>query len=248
MTKDEEEKAKRLQKLQATLAAVQQPEADQELVGYHRGRRPLAEEEVHRASPSGRIFPGKTPKEEVSSAEGITAPKFESQERGELDDELETPQLGPSEEGVPSDLLNETLFDKLAAQVESFRRPKASKRVAVAVSKDVFSRVSHLAFSRELDKIDILTFLFARHLSDLKADKIPKWLFVESKGPNRVDYLSFLQTPDLARKIALLQERLGINKVDIVEKLVLQWLPPAPFTVPAKQRRKSTRSGAESLR
>ena len=96
--------------------------------------------------------------------------------------------------------LNETLFDKLADLVESFSRPKASKRVAVAVSKDVFSRVSHLAFSRELDKIDILTFLFHRHLGDLKADKIPKWLLVESKGPNRVDYLSFLETPDLAKK------------------------------------------------
>jgi hypothetical protein len=63
-----------------------------------------------------------------------------------------------------------------------------------------------------------------------------------------VDYLSFLQTPDLAKKIALLQERLGINKVDIVEKIVLQWLPRAPFTIPAKQRRKSTRSGAASFR
>jgi hypothetical protein len=255
MTKDEEI-AKRLEKLQATLAAVQQPQADQDLVGYHRGRRPLAEEEVSQASSSGLILPGKVPKEDAPLVieEGTTAPEVEMHERGVLSDEPEMPKpevnvLVPSDEWVPSASgLNETLFDKLANLVESFRRPKASKRVAVAVSKDVFSRVSHLAFSRELDKIDILTFLLHRHLGDIKADKIPKWLFVESKGPNRVDYLSFLQTPDLAKKIALLQERLGMNKVDIVEKLVLQWLPRAPFTIPAKQRRKSTRSGAESFR
>ena len=55
MTK-EDEKAKRLEKLQATLAAVQKPQADQDLVGYHRGRRPLAEEELPQASASGLII------------------------------------------------------------------------------------------------------------------------------------------------------------------------------------------------
>ena len=257
MTK-EDEKAKRLEKLQATLAAVQKPQADQDLVGYHRGRRPLAEEELPQASASGLIISRNARQEETSPfliKEDLPGPVFERNARRVLSDESGMPNSAgagikePLTEWVSGDSgLNETLFDKLADLVESFSRPKASKRVAVAVSKDVFSRVSHLAFSRELDKIDILTFLFHRHLGDLKADKIPKWLLVESKGPNRVDYLSFLETPDLAKKIALLQERMGINKVDIVEKLVLQWLPRAPFTVPAKQRRKATRSGSESFR
>ena len=51
----EDEQAKRLAKLQSTLASVQMPQADQNLVGYHRERRPLAEEELGRASPSGLI-------------------------------------------------------------------------------------------------------------------------------------------------------------------------------------------------
>ena len=84
---------------------------------------------------------------------------------------------------------------------------KGSKRVTVAVSEDVFSRVSHLTFSRELDKIDILTFLLHRHSRELSAEKIPKWLSAQSNGPNRIDFLSFVQTPDLAKTIAILQAR-----------------------------------------
>ena len=58
MTKDEAERAKRLEKLQSTLHAVQMPQADQQLVGYHRERRPLAEEELDQASVSGLIPAG----------------------------------------------------------------------------------------------------------------------------------------------------------------------------------------------
>ena len=51
----EEEQAKRLAKLQSTLESVQMPQADQNLVVYHRERRPLAEEELVHASPSGLV-------------------------------------------------------------------------------------------------------------------------------------------------------------------------------------------------
>jgi hypothetical protein len=247
MTKDEAERAKRLEKLQSTLHAVQMPQADQQLVGYHRERRPLAEDELDQASVSGLISAGSkaAPKSELMVFAEETPPLTE--ERGEGGDPPESPKAETDDHGSSVERvsgasgLNETLYDRLADQVENFRRPRGSKRITVAVSEDVFSRVSHLAFSRELDKMDILTFLLHRHLGDLSADKIPKWLSAQSKGPNRIDFLSFVQTSDLAKTIALLQARLGINKVDIVEKLVLQWLPRAPFTVPAKQKRKSTR-------
>jgi hypothetical protein len=266
----EEEQAKRLAKLQSTLESVQMPQADQNLVVYHRERRPLAEEELVHASPSGLVGAAKkspaplsdrlvmgeqTPQpvedlEEVGGESKVqqAATKQPLMSNVTFEDRIISEQIfGPilpnPERTSGGSSLNETLYDRLADQVEAFRRPKGSKRVTVAVSEDVFSRVSHLAFSRELDKIDILTFLLHRHLGELSAEKIPKWLSAQSNGPNRIDFLSFVQTPDLAKTIAILQARLGINKVDIVEKLVLQWLPRAPFTVPAKQKRKATRRG-----
>jgi hypothetical protein len=244
----EEEQARRLAKLQSTLQSVQMPQADQNLVGYHRERRPLAEEELERASPAGRIA---TANEPSTENERLVLRKEDPPQLVKVPEEVggqselrDTEIKDPFSERVSgASNLNETLYDRLADQVESYRRPIGAKRITVAVSEDVFSRVSHLAFSRGLDKIDILTFLLHRHLGDLSADKIPKWLSAQSKGPNRVDFLSFVQTPDLARAISILQARLGMNKVDIVEKLVLQWLPRAPFTIPAKQKRKSTRRG-----
>jgi transcription elongation GreA/GreB family factor len=260
----EDDQAKRLAKLQRTLDSVQMPQADQNLVDYHRGhvslsegegtaqpreRRPLAEEELAQASASGLIETGSILATSTGSNRlmmGDHTPQLaEDSEEVEGKTEMHQPDRKERVSERPSvdSSLSETLYDKLADQVEAFRRPIGSKRVAVGVSDDVFSRVSHLAFSRSLDKIDILTFLLHRHLGDLSLDRIPKWLSADTKGLNRIVFLSFVQSPDLAKTIAALQARRGMNKVDIVERVVLQWLPRAPFTVPAKQKRKSTRLG-----
>ena len=135
MTKDEAERAKRLEKLQSTLQAVQMPQADQQLVGYHRERRPLAEEELDQASVSGLIPAGSkaAPKSELMVFVEETPPLTEEHGEGGDPPELpkaETDDHGSSLEGVSgASGLNETLYDRLADQVESFRRPKGSKRI-----------------------------------------------------------------------------------------------------------------------
>ena len=72
----EEEQAKRLAKLQSTLESVQMPRADQNLVVYHRERRPLAEEELVHASPSGLVGAAKkSPAPKRSLGYGRTDPQ-----------------------------------------------------------------------------------------------------------------------------------------------------------------------------
>lgn len=99
MTKDEAERAKRLEKLQSTLHAVQMPQADQQLVGYHRERRPLAEEELDQASVSGLIPAGSkaAPKSELMVFVEETPPLTE--EPGEGGDPPESPNAETDDHG-----------------------------------------------------------------------------------------------------------------------------------------------------
>lgn len=140
-----------------------------------------------------------------------------------------------------SNLTIETLLDKLAEQVENFKRPPNAKRIPIAVSKDVFSRVTYLAKLRNLDKIEVLTYLLVKHMPTDPKASLPRWLGSERRGPQRTDYLSYLENEQLALGFSWLQLRAGLNKVDVIEKLILQYLPQSPFDIPAKQRRKIQR-------
>ena len=208
----EEEQAKRLAKLQSTLESVQMPQADQNLVVYHRERRPLAEEELVHASPSGlvgaakkspvplsdRLVMGEQTPQPVEDVEEVGGESEVQQattkqlpmsnvtfEDRIISEQIFGPILPNPERTSGGSSLNETLYDRLADQVKAFRRPKGSKRVTWwQFPEDVFSLgVSLWRFLGSWTKLDILTFLLHRHLGELSAvKKIPKWLSAQSNG------------------------------------------------------------------
>lgn len=231
----EEKRAKRLEEMQRQLHITQRSSSDQELMEYVQGRaagetpHPLvAPEEEPPTLPAGAgpvVFPAAslietsalTPEPAVTSAlEGQSA--------------VFDPITGPQDSHA---------WFRIAEQAAAFRRSKEAARKAVAVSAEVFSRVSYLALEFNLGKIEVLSWAMGKYVPEGKLAKLPRWLVLEEDAPERKTFfLSYLEDQSLADRLRILSRVFGLQTVDVVECVVLHAFPAAPHPVPSKRRRK----------
>jgi hypothetical protein len=112
----------------------------------------------------------------------------------------------------------------------------------VAVSEDVFSRVSHFSFASDgLDKGLILSYLLDRYIPKEigQGTSVARWLMREPEIEDRIRYLPFYEDVKLKRRLAGLKEFYGLSKVTLIENVVSQALPASPHNVPPTRRRRS---------
>jgi len=135
----------------------------------------------------------------------------------------------------------EVLFKELAPQIKAFRTTEPARRITVAVSEEVFSRVSHLHFVERLGKLEIMSFLMERFVPKDRPEKLPRFLVRELGDEDQPRHLVFFEDLKLAERLDWLKARHGFAKVAVVENIVLHALPPAPFTfnVPPTKRRRA---------
>ena len=108
--------------------------------------------------------------------------------------------------GVASDPAREALFDEIERQLRLKRRRRepGARRVTVTVSEEVFSAVSYLAYARDMDKVEVLTFLLQLHLPVAEIETIPNWLIKsELETTKKECHLSFFEDLDLKTLISL---------------------------------------------
>lgn len=121
--------------------------------------------------------------------------------------------------------------------------------MTVTVSDEVFSAVSYLAYARDMDKVEVLTFLLQLHLPAAEIESIPNWLIKSALETTKKEcHLSFFEDLDLKRSLAWLELRFELYKVDVVESIVQRYLPKAPFLVRPKRKLKAVeprRTGSE---
>jgi hypothetical protein len=156
--------------------------------------------------------------------------------------------------GVASDPAREVLFDEIERQLRSKRRRRepGARRVTVTVSDEVFSAVSYLAYAREMDKVEVLTFLLQVHLPAAEIETIPNWLIKSDLETTKKEcHLSFFEDLNLKRSLAWLELRFELYKVDVIESIVQRYLPKAPFLIRPKRKLKAvetSRTGTEMVR
>jgi hypothetical protein len=136
----------------------------------------------------------------------------------------------------------ELLLDEIASQVRARRKVNGTpgRRVSATVSEDSFNRVSHAAFARRLDKVEVLTYLLDRYVPKGRPTEIPSWLSqseVEIEGRSR--HLPFSKDDDLHDRLHWLQYRFSLVQVDIIENIIQKHLPTAPFSIKPKVRRRT---------
>src|SRR5271165_5498946 len=144
--------------------------------------------------------------------------------------------------GVASDPAREALFDEIERQLRLKRRRRepGARRVTVTVSDEVFSAVSYLAYARDMDKVEVLTFLLQLHLPAAEIDTIPAWLMKSALETTKKEcHLSFFEDLDVKGSLAWLELRFELYKVDVVESIVQRYLPTAPFLVRPKRKLKA---------
>jgi hypothetical protein len=243
-----QEKAKlrqaELENMRRTVVAVI-PENDQELIGVGAGRQIS----LNPFAPP----PTKAPE---------TPPVLESEpEPAPVQAEvvpLEQPQPSKAAKlatlGVASDPAREALFDEIerGLRLKRRRREPGARRVTVTVSEEVFSAVSYLAYARDMDKVEVLTFLLQLHLPVAEIESIPNWLQKSELETTRKEcHLSFFEDLDLKRSLSWLELRFELYKVDVIESIVQRYLPKAPFLVRPKRKLKAvdqSRSGILRVR
>jgi hypothetical protein len=124
--------------------------------------------------------------------------------------------------------------------------------MTVTVSDEVFSSVSYLAYARDMDKVEVLTFLLQLHLPVAEIEAIPNWLIKsELETTKKECHLSFFEDLDLKRSLDWLELRFELYKVDVIESIVQRYLPKAPFLVRPKRKLKAVepnRSESETVR
>jgi hypothetical protein len=134
----------------------------------------------------------------------------------------------------------EAVYENLATQLrESKKRREAlgGVRLHVRVSADVFSAVSELAFAKRLDKVEIVTFLLRQHLPKAPYDVVPKWMVREGEDTTVKEYaLPYLQDAELEEAFRNMQFRFQLYRVDILEAIVLRYLPAAKGLVRPKRK------------
>jgi hypothetical protein len=139
-----------------------------------------------------------------------------------------------------SDPNREAVYENLASQLrESKKRREAmgGVRLHLRVSADVFSAVSELAFAKRLDKVEIVTFLLRQHLPKAPYDVVPKWMLCEGEDTTIKEYaLPYLQDADLGEAFRNLQFRFQLYRVDLLEAIVLRYLPRAKALVRPKRK------------
>ena len=143
--------------------------------------------------------------------------------------------------GVAADPAREALFDEIEHQLRQKRRRRepGARRVTVTVSDEVFSAVSYLAYARDMDKVEVLTFLLQLHLPAAEIETIPNWLMRSALETTRKEcHLSFFEDLDIKRSLAWLELRFELYKVDVIESIVQRYLPKAPLLLRPKRKLK----------
>jgi hypothetical protein len=138
----------------------------------------------------------------------------------------------------------EALLDAIAQQVRARRRHRSgvNRKGLVIVDSDTFSRVSHVSHARRLDKVEVLTYLLSRYLPEAGKTEAPAWLLQERSDEILNSFhLVYHDDAAIAERFDWLELRFGLLKVDIVAAIVSRYLPPAPFAVPPKRRRRRMR-------
>jgi hypothetical protein len=127
-----------------------------------------------------------------------------------------------------------------AQRVAGFVRPRG-KRKAVAVTAEVFARVSYLALEFRLNKLEVLTCLMLETLPKgytASFEKLPAWLRQGGDvNAEREQFLSYVEDERMLERLAPLLKDCGLRLVDVVERVVLRALEAPPRRFPAKQRR-----------
>ena len=224
---------------QAVVAVI--PENDKELIGVG-GNRQI----------SLNPFATESPIEVSHSSEPSPAPELEfigaTLPVAEQTGEIVAAQPPPTKAaklanlGVASDPAREALFDEIERQLRLKRRRRepGARRVTVTVSDEVFSAVSYLAYARDMDKVEVLTFLLQLHLPAAGIDTIPAWLMKSALETTKKEcHLSFFEDLDVKGSLAWLELRFELYKVDVVESIVQRYLPTAPFLVRPKRKLKA---------
>jgi hypothetical protein len=242
-----------LQKMrQAVAAAI--PENDKELIGLGGNRQinlnPFAPKSVE------------VPEAPHPESQEPTPKPIETNVPAAEQTETEPPDKRPQPTksaklatlGVASDPAREALFDEIERQLrlKRKRREPGARRVTVTVSDEVFSSVTYLAYARDMDKVEVLTFLLQLHLPSAEVEIIPNWLIKSALETTRKEcHLSFFEDLALKRSIAWLELRFELYKVDVVESIVQRYLPKAPFLLRPKRKLKvvePSRTGTEMAR
>lgn len=141
-------------------------------------------------------------------------------------------------EGVDPNV--DAVYENIATQLRDFKRrrkPFGGIRLHMRVSADVFSAVSELGFAKRLDKVEIVTFLLRQHLPKAPYDVVPRWMLSEGEETTVKEYaLPYLQDSDLEEAFRNLQFRFQLYRVDVLEAIVLHYLPAARGLVKPKRR------------
>jgi hypothetical protein len=208
------------------------PENDQQLIGVGGGRQI----NLNPFAPKPEA-PGNTPLE--SQPEPASPESIEAEGEPLAEQPLRTRAAKLATLGVASDPAREALFDEIerGLRLKRRRREPGARRVTVTVSEEVFSAVSYLAYARDMDKVEVLTFLLQLHLPIAEIETIPNWLMKsELKTTRKECHLSFFEDLDLKRSLSWLELRFELYKVDVVESIVQRYLPKAPFLVRPKRK------------
>jgi len=209
------------------------PENDQELIGVGAGRQI----NLNPFAPKPEA-PGNTPLESQPASPAVIKP--EGEPLAERPQRTRAAKLATL--GVASDPAREALFDEIerGLRLKRRRREPGARRVTVTVSEEVFSAVSYLAYARDMDKVEVLTFLLQLHLPIAEIETIPNWLIKSELETTRKEcHLSFFEDLDLKRSLSWLELRFELYKVDVVESIVQRYLPKAPFLVRPKRKLKA---------
>jgi len=221
------------------------PENDQELIGVGAGRQI----NLNPFAPKPEA-PENTPLE--SQLEPASPEAIEGEPLAERPQRTRAAKLATL--GVASDPAREALFDEIerGLRLKRRRREPGARRVTVTVSEEVFSAVSYLAYARDMDKVEVLTFLLQLHLPVAEIETIPNWLIKSELETTRKEcHLSFFEDLDLKRSLSWLELRFELYKVDVVESIVQRYLPKAPFLVRPKRKLKAvdpSRNGIVRIR
>lgn len=213
------------------------------------------------AEPLPPTVPTPLPAEETALKGPMTAPGATGPARAVTVPEGPNPEPSPPAAAVPvrqtesersslrarslyatGDSKVELLLDEIASQVRARRKANGTpgRRISATVSEDSFNRVSHAAFARRLDKVEVLTYLLDRYVPKGRPTEIPSWLSqseVEIEGRSR--HLPFSKDDDLQDRLHWLQYRFSLVQVDIIENIIQKHLPVAPFSIKPKLRRRT---------